>query len=293
VHFSSDPEVRHRIAFVEDYDMEVARVLCEGADMWLNNPRRPLEACGTSGMKAALNGAVNCSVLDGWWDEAYNGTNGWTIGSAHISEDYEYQDRVDASSLYELLEREIAPRFYDHSDGPAPRRWTERIKASITSLGPLVTADRMVEDYAEVLYEPAAGQARDLSANGFERARALAAWKAKVRAAWTDVKVIEVEGDGQAAEVGNERTVTAKVQLGRLDPNDVKVQLAHGQVGPNDELEEPAFVDMQPAGTDGEIHTYIGAFAARASGLYGFAVRVVPAHPDLCCEMDMGLVAWA
>ncbi|MGH2729784.1 MAG: DUF3417 domain-containing protein, partial [Actinomycetota bacterium] len=150
-----------------------------------------------------------------------------------------------------------------------------------------------VEDYVEVLYEPAAGQARDLSANGFERTRALAAWKAKVRGAWTDVKVIDVEGDGQAAEVGDERKVTAKVQLGRLDPNDVNVQLAHGQVGPNGELEELSFVDMETAGAEGEVHTYSGAFAAGTSGLYGFAVRVVPAHPDLCCEMDMGLVAWA
>src|ERR671919_1732616 len=151
VHFASDPEVRGRFVFIEDYDMEIARVLVQGVDVWLNNPRRPLEACGTSGMKAALNGAVNCSVLDGWWDECYDGTNGWAIGSRDSYADPDVQDRVDSNALYDLLEREIAPRFYDRSEGPVPRRWTERVKDSIQSIGEFVTADRMVRDYVAEL----------------------------------------------------------------------------------------------------------------------------------------------
>src|SRR3712207_2556424 len=160
VHFSADPEVRGRFAFIEDYDMEVARVLCQGSDVWLNNPRRPLEACGTSGMKAALNGAINCSVLDGWWDECYDGDNGWAIGTVYTYADDAHQDRVEASALYDVLERDIVPRFYDRPEGPIPRRWVERMKTSIASLGSYVSADRMLRDYVANLYEPAATQAK-------------------------------------------------------------------------------------------------------------------------------------
>ncbi|MGI8406994.1 MAG: alpha-glucan family phosphorylase, partial [Actinomycetota bacterium] len=147
VHFAADPDVRGRFTFIEDYDMEVARYLVQGVDVWLNNPRRPMEASGTSGMKAALNGVLNLSVLDGWWDECYDGTNGWAIGTVDTYAEYEYQDRVEASALYDLLEREVVPRFYDRPEGPVPRRWIERLKSSLESLGPFVTADRMVRDY--------------------------------------------------------------------------------------------------------------------------------------------------
>ncbi|CAN5671716.1 glycosyltransferase family 1 protein [soil metagenome] len=293
VHFARDPEIRFRFAFIEDYDMEVGRMLTQGADVWLNNPRRPLEACGTSGMKAALNGALNCSILDGWWDECYNGKNGWAIGTVDVSSDLDYQDRVDANALYDLLEREISVRFYDRSEGPIPRRWTERVKNSIQSTGKFVTADRMVRDYVTELYEPAAAQGEGMKANGYERARALAHWKSRVRAAWAGVQILDVEGDVTAADVGHERTVSGVVSLGELETEDVTVQLAHGGVGPSGELVDPQIVAMTTDSfKDGVAHCH-GTFTAERAGLYGFAVRVVPAHEDLPNPMDVGLITWA
>ncbi|MDQ3772439.1 MAG: alpha-glucan family phosphorylase [Actinomycetota bacterium] len=293
VHFARDPEIRFRFAFIEDYDMEVGRYLTQGADVWLNNPRRPLEACGTSGMKAALNGALNCSILDGWWDECYNGDNGWAIGTDDVASDLDYQDRVDASALYDLLEREITVRFYDRSEGPVPRRWTQRVKASIQSTGRFVTADRMVRDYVTELYEPAAAQGATLRAGDYERARALADWKARIRAAWDGVRVLDVDGDITAADVGDERTVGATVKLGELETSDIMVQLAHGRVGPTGELVDPTVVAMKPAGTDNGICSFRGTFGSESAGLYGFAVRVIPAHEDLPNSMDVGLITWA
>ena len=156
--FAADPEVRHRFVFLEDYDIAVARALLQGADVWLNNPRRPQEACGTSGMKAALNGGLNLSILDGWWDEAFDGENGWAISSAEHVEDLERRDEVEAGSLFELLERQVVPLFYERWQGPVPRRWVQRVKRSLITLGPFVTAARMVRDYTEQLYEPTAAQ---------------------------------------------------------------------------------------------------------------------------------------
>jgi starch phosphorylase len=293
VHFSADPEVRGRFAFIEDYDMEVARVLCQGSDVWLNNPRRPLEACGTSGMKAALNGAINCSVLDGWWDECYNGDNGWAIGTVYTYADDAHQDRVEASALYDVLERDVVPRFYDRPEGPVPRRWVERMKASISSLGSYVSADRMVRDYVEQLYEPAADQARRMGAKQWESAKALQGWKARLRDTWEDVRVAEVEGDAQAADVGEDREVTAIVRLGRLSTDDVAVELAHGRVGANGELIDTQIVEMTASHCEDGTCSYRGSFRTDAPGLYGYAVRVVPSHPDLTNRMDMGLIAWA
>lgn len=293
VHFSQDPAVRGRIAFIEDYDMEVARVLCQGSDVWLNNPRRPLEACGTSGMKAALNGVINCSVSDGWWDEAYDGTNGWVIGSRDTFEDPDYQDRVDANAVFSLLERDIGPRFYDRSEGPVPRRWVERMKRSLATLGPFVMATRMMEDYVTDLYEPAAQQGHRMTADGFAQARELAAWKERVREAWSDVAIVDVEGELTAAEVAEDREVAATVRLGRLSTDDVSVQLAHGPVGANHELVNPTITEMRADVCRDGVCTYKGRFATEEAGLYGFTVRVVPSHAELVNPMDLGLLTWA
>ncbi|HEY7873983.1 MAG TPA: alpha-glucan family phosphorylase [Actinomycetota bacterium] len=293
VHFAADPEVRGRFAFIEDYDMEVARILVQGSDVWLNNPRRPLEACGTSGMKAALNGSINCSVLDGWWDECYDGTNGWVIGSRDVMSDPDYQDRVEASALYDVLEREIVARFYDRPEGPVPRRWIERVKASVSTLGGRVTADRMVRDYVDDLYAPAAAAARSMQHAGFERARELASWKRRVRDAWDEIVVVDVEGDVTAADVGVDRDIAATIRLGQLSTDDIAVQLAHGRVGANNELVDPEVIQMKADRCEEQTCVYRGSFTTDAAGLYGFTVRVIPSHPDLTNQMDLGLVTWA
>src|SRR5438477_4771581 len=193
VAFSSMPDVRHRFVFLDDYDIAVARMLYQGCDIWLNNPRRPLEACGTSGEKAALNGALNCSILDGWWNEMYDGNNGWAIASAETYADTARRDEVEAESLFDLLERQIVPLFYDRFEGPVPRRWVRRVKASLRTLGPRVVATRMVRDYVNRMYEPTAARADAVAESGYARARSLAEWKSRVVAAWTAVHVDNVD----------------------------------------------------------------------------------------------------
>jgi starch phosphorylase len=295
VQFSSDPEVRHRFTFVEDYDIAVARTLYQGSDVWLNHPRRPLEACGTSGMKAALNGALNCSILDGWWDEMYEGDNGWAIASAESYDDVERRDQVEAESLFNLLERQIVPLFYDRFEGPVPRRWVRRVRRSLRTLGPRVGASRMVRDYVEQMYEPIAGRSDRLLDGGYARARALADWRARVQKAWSDVQVVSVESDDAVADIGIERRVEAVVALGALTSDDVAVQLLHGPVGPSDELVSTDVVEMALVGLAESpgLYRYAGSFACERAGRYGFAVRVVPNHPDLMSPAELGCISWA
>ncbi len=293
VSFSSQPDVRHNVVFVPDYDIAVARTLYQGADVWLNHPRRPLEACGTSGEKAALNGSLNCSILDGWWDEMFDGENGWAISSAQGTDDLTKRDQLEADSLFALLEDQIVPLFYERSQGPVPRQWVRRVKASLASLGPQVTASRMVRDYVETLYEPTAARADRLAAGDGARARDLAAWKERVTAAWKGVHIDAVDADPAVPDVGSEREVEAVVSLGDLGPHDVEVQLLHGPVGTNDELQGTTVVTMALAGPADDHHLrYRGGFICDRTGRYGFTARIVPAHPDLVTPVELGRVAW-
>jgi glycogen phosphorylase len=297
VQFCRDPSVRHRIAFIEDYDIAVARMLYQGSDIWLNTPRRPMEACGTSGEKAALSGALNCSVLDGWWDEMFDGTNGWAISSAETYEDLARRDQVEADSLFEILERQIVPLFYDRFEGRVPRRWVRRVKASLQSLGPRVVASRMVKDYVEQMYEPIAARADTMSESNYARARALSTWKQRVTAAWRQVHVDSVESEERSAvaDLGATRHVSVLAALGTLTGDDVAVELLHGPVGSNDELTEASVVTLKLAGLGEEPghYAYTGSFTCGRAGRYGLAVRIVPAHPDLIIPAEMGCVAWA
>jgi starch phosphorylase len=296
--FSQDPSVRHRIAFVENYDISVARVLYQGSDVWLNTPRRPMEASGTSGEKAALNGALNLSILDGWWDEMFDGQNGWAITSAERITDLSHRDEVEANSLFEILERQIVPLFYDRSGGSYPRGWVRRVKASVRSLGPKVMASRMVKDYIQLMYEPTALQADALAADGYTPARALAAWKRRVAAAWPDVKVLDVESDEGTGmvDLGGRREVGVSVELGSLTPDDVAVELLHGPVVGGEELTDTHVVRLAPAGgaaAAGGPYRYEGSFTCDQSGRHGYTVRIVPAHPDLVSAVELGCIAWA
>ena len=293
VHFCADLGIRHRFVFLEDYDIAVARALYQGADVWLNNPRRPLEACGTSGMKAALNGALNCSILDGWWDELFNGENGWAISSAEQIDDDDRRDELEANSLFEILERQVVPLFYERWEGPVPRRWVRRMKSALRSLGPEVSAARMVRDYVEQLYEPTAAQAIRLDGEAASGARELAAWKQRVVDGWEGVAVLAVETDVSVTTLGADRTVDAEVQLGDLSAADVEVQLVHGVVGQQDEIDPPTIVPMHPVTDAGGTTRYRGSFTCAQAGQYGFTVRVVPSHPHLVSPVELGRIAWA
>jgi len=287
--FARSADVRHRFVFLPDYDMSIARTMYRGCDVWLNTPRRPLEACGTSGMKAALNGSLNCSILDGWWDECYDGTNGWAIESAEDDPDQERRDLREAASLFNLLEQQVIPRFYDRGRDGVPEQWVTMIQRAWASLGPRVTASRMVRDYTTALYEPAAASATHLLADGGKPAAELAAWRQRVLAAWEGVRVTSVSLDDEAPRAGESRTVTVTVELGGLTPDDVVVQCVHGRVGHDGEFVETETVELQPASPG----TYTGDITIAAAGTHGVTARVVPVHPDLASPFDLGRVAWA
>jgi len=298
VQFARDPALRHRVAFLEDYDIGLARVLYQGCDVWLNTPVRPMEACGTSGEKAALNGALNCSILDGWWDELYDGNNGWAIPSAEMYSDQHLRDQLEAGSLFDLFERQIVPLFYEANLGRPPSRWLSRVRRSLRTLGPAVTGSRMVRDYVEGMYEPAAAHGEALAADGHERARALAAWKRRVLSMWSMVSVETVEDAFDNDDLGGVRSIAAVANLGDLHPDDVQVQLVHGPVGNTDEIVDAAIAPMSLVGPTGDSlgaghHRYQGTFTCDAPGRYGFTVRVVPSHPDLLTWAELGRMAVA
>ncbi|MFD7975745.1 alpha-glucan family phosphorylase [Streptomyces sp. NPDC059071] len=294
VRFADDPRVRHRIVFLPDYGMGMARGLYPGCDVWLNNPLRPLEACGTSGMKAALNGCLNLSVLDGWWDEWFEPDFGWAIPTADgaAALDEERRDDLEAAALYELIERRVAPRFYDRGPDGVPAGWTAMVRRTLADLGPRVLADRMVKEYVERLYAPAAAAHRAL---GPDAARSLAAWKARVRGAWPKVSVdhVEVGDDLQDAELGATPAVRVRVSLGELRPEDVEVQAVTGRVDADDRLLDPQIVVLKPAGgpdLEGRL-PYAGALSLDRTGPFGCTVRVLPSHPLLDHPAEPGLVA--
>ncbi|HVE76682.1 MAG TPA: alpha-glucan family phosphorylase [Actinomycetota bacterium] len=295
VQFSKDPLVRNRIAFIEDYDIAVARALYQGVDIWLNNPIRPLEACGTSGEKAALNGALNLSILDGWWDEMYDGENGWAIASAEAYTDPIRRNEAEAVSLFDLLESQILPRFYDRLEGPVPRLWVSKIKRSLASLGPQVSASRMVRDYVGEIYEPLAERSETLRAESFLRAKELAEWKTDVVTGWEGVVIHSVDSDSSVANLGTSRRVHAVIGLGGLRRKDVEVQLIHGPVASSDELYNTQVTKMSLEGAEGDggSFRYEGSFKCDVAGRYGFAVRVVPSHEFLPSYVEVGAVTWA
>lgn len=294
VRFADRPEVRHRIVFLPDYDMKLGQLLVQGCDVWLNNPIRPLEASGTSGMKSALNGGLNLSILDGWWDEWYDETNGWAIPSADRVDDVDRRDDLEAAALYDLIENHVAPRFYDHDDRGLPVRWLEMVKHTLISLGPRVLASRMLRDYVIRLYRPAADAARRLAADDFRGARELAAWKQRVHKVWDQVRVEHVESAGfeETPQLGSRVTVRATVSLGDLPPEDVDVQAVYGRVDDHDEIVEPSHVSLAPTerGAAGRVR-YGGEVPLDRTGGFGYSVRVLPRHRLLAFQPELGLVA--
>jgi starch phosphorylase len=293
VRFADDPELRHRIVFVPDYDIALAQPMYPGCDVWLNNPLRPLEACGTSGMKSALNGGLNLSIRDGWWDELYDGKNGWAIPTADGVENSDRRDTLEANALYELIATQVAPQFYDRGPDGVPTSWVSLVRHTLATLSPQVQASRMVQEYVERLYAPAAESAAVVLADDFAGARQLAAYRARVRAAWPAVRVAQVDISGlpDTPTLGSEMTVRAAVMLGGLQPCDVQVQAVVGRVGDGDELPDPLVVAMHPlADLDGADHRFEVTVRLPHAGLVGYTVRVLPQHPLMATPAEFGLL---
>jgi glycogen phosphorylase len=304
VRFADRPEVRHRIAFLPDYDMSMARLLYWGCDVWLNNPLRPLEACGTSGMKSALNGGLNLSIRDGWWNEWYDGENGWAIPSADGVADEARRDDLESSALYNLLEQAVAPKFYERDEHGVPPRWIEMVRHTLQTLGPKVLASRMVRDYVENYYTPAAQSLRktiapaegDESSGEFGAAREFAAYRRRTEEAWPKIDITDVDSTGlpDTPVLGSKLTLTATVQLAGLAPDEVTVQALVGRVDAADALLDPVTVEMSYTGTaEGGNQVFSTTMPLPLAGALGYTVRVLPNHPMLAASNELGLVTLA
>jgi starch phosphorylase len=295
VALAREERFRRRLVFVEDYDMAVARYLVQGADVWLNTPLRPREASGTSGMKAAANGVLNLSTLDGWWDEAYQAEVGWAIGRGETYDNADYQDQVEAEALYELLERDVVPAFYERGADGLPRRWIARIKSSVGTLCHDFNTHRMVGEYTTRIYLPAGKRCRELAADGMARGKTLAAWKTRVQQSWPQVRVEAVESEPlRELDIRGQVLVRARIHLGTLGADDVSVELYLGRVDVNGEIVQAEAMPMLPRERDGQGNQrFEASIVPRTSGLHGFTVRVLAHHPDLVTRFVPGLIHWA
>jgi starch phosphorylase len=294
--FSREAGFENRVVFLEDYDSYIARRLVQGVDLWLNTPLRPMEASGTSGMKCCPNGGINLSVLDGWWHEGFNGINGWAIAPEINDGTVELQTAVDANSLYQLLENQIIPLYYAKPDGRLPLAWLQLMRESIRSVTPIFNTHRMVKEYTERLYIPAARSHENFSHNGCEPATQLSQWKARMRKDWPQVRIHDVQvgnKDRQNILVGESLQVSCHVNLGDVDPNHVRVEAYHGEAE-NGGIKNPSITVLNASGRNGDgSYVYQGSVPASESGAYGFSVRVVPTHPNLMQAHELRLIAWS
>ena len=294
--FSRQAGLENHLVFLEDYDSYIARRLVQGVDLWLNHPLRPLEASGTSGMKLAPNGGLNLSVLDGWWREGYNGNNGWAIGPEIDNGTIEFQNEVDASSLYQLLENQIIPLYYAKPDGKLPLAWLQLMRESIRSVTPVFNTHRMVKEYTERLYIPAAKSHEDFSRDNCSAATHLSQWKSKMRKDWPQVRIQDVQignTDRQNIPVGESLQLSARVHLGAVDPKHVRVEAYHGE-SENGGIKNPAVTILAQSSQNGDgSYIYQGLVPASESGAYGFSVRVVPTNPHLMQEHELRLITWS
>ena len=294
IHFVRDPEVRASVVFLEDYDIRVARQLVQGVDVWLNTPRRPNEASGTSGMKPLANGGLNVSVLDGWWAEGYDREAGWAIGRGEDYLDDGYQDAVESEALYNLLEKDLAPMFYERDHDDLPRRWLEKIKFSMKHLSPVFSTNRMVAEYAERFYVPALRRYTELERAGRVRLGPIIEWRRRFRASGGQVKVTHVEmANGHELRAGEKVGVKASIFLGAIPPESVRVQMVSGPVDANGTILHSEANDLRLAGSSGNEYRYEGELECRESGAYGFSVRVAPMHPDVRVPFEHPWLVWA
>ncbi len=294
VNIIRQPDLRDKIVFLEDYDISIARQLVQGVDIWLNNPRRPLEACGTSGMKSTANGALNLSVLDGWWVEGFNMDWGWAIGSGEEYEDHDYQDEVESRAIYHLLEEEIIPLFYDRGQDNIPRGWIERMKKSMKNLCPTFNSHRMLEEYYERCYYPASLIGSVLEKDNMMGAKELNRWKKIIKQNWKSIKVSNIEvGNNQNLKVGDKLNVKVDIFLGEIKPTDVSVELYYGQLDAKGNITNRELSKLNCIESDSSSnHTFEGDIPCKRSGRFGFNIRITPSHENLANKFSENLIVW-
>lgn len=298
IHFSRDAEVRRRIVFLEDYDLIIARYMVTGVDVWLNTPRRPKEASGTSGMKAMFNGVLNCSIIDGWWAEAYNlGEDvGWTIGKGEDYENPEYQDQVESNALYNLLEKEIVPLFYERGADGIPWGWIKKMKQTMRSLAPVFNTNRMVREYTERFYLPTAERFKKFVGNYFRKAKDYRLIQKKIASHWSELNILQVEAPRTRGKdviyVNSELTIQALVDLGSFNQNEVDVQIYFGKLDPNRNIVNGQTVSMRFEGKEGTFSRFAGFIKSASSGLHGYTIRIVPKYEDMVNPFEWHLIHW-
>ncbi|MBL8026292.1 MAG: alpha-glucan family phosphorylase, partial [Fibrobacteres bacterium] len=295
-----------QIIFVENYDMTLARRLISGADVWLNNPRRPLEASGTSGQKAGMNGVINCSILDGWWDEGYNGTNGWAIGDRKEYINTDMQDLMDSDSLYDILENDLIPSYYQRNMAGVPEKWVRMMKQSIIATISEFNTHRMLKDYAKKMYVPTAKMYEALSADNFKLAKERAEHKSSLSARFSSIHISNVQVDGIKGDnltMNDEAVFTLEANLGRVDKKEVTAQVVMVQdksdpaidFSTTDRLrdEKIRYIPLTLVEEKGSEVKYSATFKATAAGKFNYGARIVPANAEIDEVVDMNLVYWA
>ncbi len=294
IHFARQSEISHKIVFLENYDIRVARYLVQGCDVWLNTPRRGMEASGTSGMKAALNGVLNCSVLDGWWDEAYDSDLGWAIGRGEVYSDIEGQDDIESQSLYDLFEHHIIPMFYDRDQHGHPRQWVGRMKKCIASLAPRFNTNRMVKQYVEKLYLPSSQRTKQLSQDGMKVTEAVVSQTQRLRSCWDKIHFEDVQcNTSRLLGVGQQLEVTALVCLGQLRSDEVRVQIYVGLLDNDGRIDHTGTYDLQHEEDLGDgRHRFVGSATPTTSGRHGFSLRVIPGGQHIQGVGVPGLIRW-
>jgi len=292
--FARENKVAHRIIFVENYDISVARYLVQGCDVWLNTPRRGMEASGTSGMKAALNGVLNCSILDGWWDEAYQSDIGWAIGRGETYANIDTQDDVESHALHDLLEQRILPLFYDRDENGIPRAWIARMKRCISVLAPMFNTNRMVQEYADELYLPALRRTRKFNADNLAKSIALCHQKYRLRAEWGKLRIEDVQANtDKPLGVRDRLEVSAVVQLGGLRPEELRVQLYYGELDNDGRIINGKGEDLKhEQDLGGGRHRFAGSFSTSTSGRHGFALRIGPGGELFESMYEPGMICW-
>jgi starch phosphorylase len=286
--------LRRNMVFLEDYDLDIARAMVQGVDIWLNTPRRPNEACGTSGMKAVANGALHFSVLDGWWDEGYDREIGWAIGNGEEYEDHAFQDELESRALYNILEKDITPIFYERGPDGIPRRWVAKMKSSMHKLCPMFNTHRMVSEYWDRFYLPAAERGAQLMEQGWENLRKLAKWREKVMYNWTNVAIKGIRlPELSEVVVGQAYAVETDIYLGELLPEDVLVEVYAGRVDPAGRFLDRFTQVMKPLESLGDrAYRYRCEIMFEEAGHFGVNVRITPNHPNPESRHAMGLAIW-